>query len=550
MAASLIARSLLVSRGPLVVLDSIDLTLAPGRRVGLVGPNGVGKSTLLQTLAGSVTPDTGMIELQPATATVGLMPQEPVRSPTETVRSFLSRRTGVADAQRDLDAATRALADQAHGADDRYSTAFDRWMALGAADFDARAEQTCTDLGLVERLLEQPTATLSGGEAARAMLASVLLSRFDVVLLDEPTNDLDMEGLARLEEWVLKLDAPALIVSHDRTFLQRTITDVLELDEHSRQGTWFGGGWDAFLAERELQRQQQYERHDDYMGKKQDLLSRAQQQREWASQGGAKVRKSGENDKFVRNWRMAQTEKLAGKAARTQKSIDRLEVHEKPFEGWELRLDIPSAERSGDIVADARKAVVHRGNFRLGPVDLTVTYGDRIALVGPNGSGKSTLIALLLGRLAPDSGELDVGRNVRIGEIEQARAHLLGGESLLAEFMDACVAHGVELSVADTRTLLAKFGLGADHVPRAAGTLSPGERTRASLALLMATGANLLVLDEPTNHLDLPAIEQLEQALDTFEGTVLLVSHDRSMLERVRITRWLDLDDGHTKERH
>ena len=550
MAASLIARSLSVSRGPLVVLDSIDLTLAPGRRVGLVGPNGVGKSTLLQTLAGSVTPDTGMIELQPATATVGLMPQEPVRSPTETVRSFLSRRTGVADAQRDLDAATRALADQAHGANDRYSTAFDRWMALGAADFDARAEQTCTDLGLVERLLEQPTATLSGGEAARAMLASVLLSRFDVVLLDEPTNDLDMEGLARLEEWVLKLDAPALIVSHDRTFLQRTITDVLELDEHSRQGTWFGGGWDAFLAERELQRQQQYERHDDYMGKKQDLLSRAQQQREWASQGGAKVRKSGENDKFVRNWRMAQTEKLAGKAARTQKSIDRLEVHEKPFEGWELRLDIPTAERSGDIVADARKAIVKRGSFRLGPVDLTVTYGDRIALVGPNGSGKSTLIALLLGRVAPDSGELDVGRNVRVGEIEQARAHLLGGESLLVEFMEACDAHGVELSVADTRTLLAKFGLGADHVPRPADTLSPGERTRASLALLMATGANLLVLDEPTNHLDLPAIEQLERALDTFEGTVLLVSHDRSMLERVRITRWIDLDNGHPQERH
>ncbi len=550
MAASLIARSVSVSRGPLVVLDSIELTLAPGRRVGLVGPNGVGKSTLLQALAGAVLPDTGTIDLQPATATVGLMPQEPVRSPTETVRSFLARRTGVADAQRDLDAATSALAEQAHGADDRYSTAFDRWMALGAADFDARAEQTCTDLGLVERLLEQPTATLSGGEAARASLASVLLSRFDVVLLDEPTNDLDMDGLARLEEWVLNLDAPALIVSHDRTFLQRTITDVLELDDHSRQGTWFGGGWDAFLAERELQRQHQYERYDDYIGKKQDLLNRAQQQREWASQGGAKVRKSGENDKFVRNWRMAQTEKLAGKAARTQKSIDRLEVHEKPFEGWELRLDIPSAERSGDIVADARKAVVHRGNFRLGPVDLTVTYGDRIALVGPNGSGKSTLIALLLGRLAPDSGELDVGRNVRIGEIEQARAHLLGGESLLAEFMAACVAHGVELSVADTRTLLAKFGLGADHVPRAAGTLSPGERTRASLALLMATGANLLVLDEPTNHLDLPAIEQLEQALDTFEGTVLLVSHDRSMLERVRITRWIDLDDGHTTERH
>jgi len=549
-AASLIARSLSVSHGPLLVLDAIELTLAPGRHVGLVGPNGVGKSTLLRTLAGTNQPDSGSIELQPASATVGMMAQVVARSATETVRSFLARRTGVAQAQQNLDIATQALADQSAGADDLYSTAFDQWMALGAADFDARAEQTCAELGLVERLLDQPTAVLSGGEAARASLASVLLSRFDVVLLDEPTNDLDMDGLARLEDWVLNLESPALIVSHDRTFLQRTITDVLELDEHSRQGTWFGGGWDAFLAERELQRQHQYERYDDYAGKKQDLLNRAQQQREWASQGGSKVRKSGESDKFVRNWRMAQTEKLAGKAARTQRAIDRLDVHEKPFEGWELRFDIPNVERSGDMVSDARRAVVIRDDFQLGPVDLTVTYGDRIALVGPNGSGKTTLIELLLGRITPDEGEVDQGRNVQVGEIEQARAQLLGGESLQREFIDAADTKGVELTVADTRTLLAKFGLGAEHVPRPAETLSPGERTRASLALLMATGANLLVLDEPTNHLDLPAIEQLEQALDTFEGTVILVSHDRSMLERVRITRWIDLDTGRCKERH
>ncbi len=550
MAASLHARSLTVSRGPLLVLDSIDLTLSPGRRVGLVGPNGVGKSTLLATLAGLIVPDAGEVELQPVGASVGLMPQEPVRSPTETVRSFLARRTGVAAAQRELDEATQLLAVQARGADDRYATAFDQWMTLGAVDFDARAEQICNDLGLADRLLDQVTATLSGGEAARASLASVLLSRFDVVLLDEPTNDLDMDGLARLEEWVLNLESPALIVSHDRTFLQNTITDVLEIEEHARTGAWFSGGWDSFLTERERARQHQYERYNDYVDKKQDLLGRAQQQREWASQGSAKVRKSGENDKHVRNWKIAQTEQLAGKAARTQKAVERLEVHEKPFEGWELRLDIPRAERSGDLVADARKATVERGGFRLGPVDLTVTYGDRIAFVGPNGSGKSTLIGLLLGRIEPDAGEVDCGRSVKVGEIEQARCHLMGEHPLLREFMDAAEAHGVEQSVADTRTLLAKFGLGAEHVPRLADTLSPGERTRASLALLMATGANLLVLDEPTNHLDMEAIEQLEQALETFEGTVLLVSHDRSMLDRVRITRWIDLDNGRCTERH
>lgn len=550
MAASLIARSLSLSKGPLQILNSIDLTLAPGQRIGLVGPNGVGKSTLLQALAGLAEPDSGRIELSPRLATVGLLPQEPKGSSNETVRALLARRTGVAEAQVALDAATAALAAEIAGADDLYSEAFDRWMALGAADFDARAVEVCADLGLVNRVLDQPTSTLSGGEAARVSLASLLLSRFDIVLLDEPTNNLDVDGLERLEEWVLNLASPALVVSHDRTFLQRTITNVIELDEHSRRGTHFGGGWDSYLEERELQLQRQYERYDDYVDKKQDLLSRAQQQREWVSQGRSKVRKSGENDKNIRNYRIAQTEKLAGKAARTQKAVDRLEVQEKPFEGWELRLDIPDVARSGDIVADARGAVIERGNFTLGPIDLTISYGDRVALVGPNGSGKSTLIELLLGRLEPDDGLLTTGRNVKIGEIEQARAQLLGGESLLTEFMDAVEERDNRWSVADTRTLLAKFGLGAEHVLRPAATLSPGERTRASLALLMATGANLLVLDEPTNHLDLAAIEQLEQSLDTFGGTVLLVSHDRAMLQRVRLTRWIDLDDGQCAERH
>jgi ATPase subunit of ABC transporter with duplicated ATPase domains len=208
-------------------------------------------------------------------------------------------------------------------------------------------------------------------------------------------------------------------------------------------------------------------------------------------------------------------------------------------------LTIPTAPRSGDLVATARAAVVERGSFRLAPVDFDLVVGDRVALVGPNGSGKTTLISLLLGRLQPDAGTASLGASVVVGEIEQARAALLGDESLLDAFTTS-----TGLSVGDARTLLAKFGLGAEHVLRGAATLSPGERTRASLALLMANGANLLVLDEPTNHLDLPAIEQLEQALDTFAGTVLLVTHDRDLLERVRLTRTLVLDHGTVTERH
>jgi len=544
MPASLIARSLTVVRGPLVVLDDVELTLAPGHRAGLVGPNGVGKSTLLAALAGRGDRERGSVEVAPRTANVGLLPQEPERSATETVREFLARRSGVAPAQDELDAATAALAVGEAGADDRYSDALDRWLALGAADFDARVGEVWHDLGLGARLLDQPTLTLSGGEAARSSLASLLLSRFDVFLLDEPTNDLDLDGLDRLERWVLGLDAPVLLVSHDRSFLRRTITDVVEIDHHSHRATWFAGGWESFLAERELARQHARERFEEYDAKRSALEQRAQREREWASQGQAKVRKSGETDKHIRHFKINQTEQLAGKAARTQKAAERLEAVEEPRDPWELRLSIPGAGRSGDVVAMVRGAVVERGAFQLGPIDLDIRLGDRVVLIGPNGSGKTTLISLLLGRVSPEVGTATLGSSVVVGEIEQARSALLGDESLVDAFTTA-----TGLRIGEARTLLAKFGLGAEHVHRGAATLSPGERTRASLALLMANGANLLVLDEPTNHLDLPAIEQLEQALDTFEGTVILVTHDRDLRSRVRLTRTLDFEAGTVTER-
>ncbi|NND73577.1 MAG: ABC-F family ATP-binding cassette domain-containing protein [Ilumatobacter sp.] len=549
MAASLIARSLTVTRGPQLVLDAVDLTLSPGDRVGLVGPNGVGKSTLLHALAGWVDLDRGRVELAPPTATVGLLPQEPVRSATETVREFLARRTGVAAAQTELDRAVEDLAGGAAGAEDRYSVALERWLGLGAADFASRVGETWAGLGLSSTLLDQATATLSGGEAARSSLASLLLARFDVLLLDEPTNDLDLDGLRRLEELVVGLDAPVVLVSHDRTFLERTITDVVEIDHHDHRTNRFAGGWSAFLAERELARQHARQRYEEFDGRRQRLLDRAQREREWASQGQAKVRTSGENDKHIRNFKINQTEQLAGRAARTKRAVERLDVVDEPREAWQLRLEIPATERSGDVVVVLDGAVVERERFRLGPVDLTVAYGDRIALVGPNGAGKSTLIDLMLGRVEPDDGSVRRGRSVRVGEIEQTRTQLLGADTVVESFIAAAARRSVAMAVVEARTLLAKFGIGAEHVNRPAVSLSPGERTRTSLALLMATGANLLVLDEPTNHLDIEAIEQLEQALDTFGGTVVLVTHDRALFERVRITRTIDVVSGRCTER-
>jgi len=550
-AAPVRARAVTVTRGPLVVLERIDLTVAATDTIGLVGPNGVGKSTLLRVLAGQVAPDSGSVELTPPTATVGYLPQQRQRG-TESVRAYLHRRTGATDAQAALDDATAGLADGAQGADTRYDDALTRWLALGVADVAARVGEVWSELGLADRLIDQPTSSLSGGEAARVGLAALLLSRFDVYLLDEPTNDLDLAGLAVLERWIGELRAGVVLVSHDRTFLARTVNSVVEIDEFSHCATRFAGGWHAYLDERAAAERHAWERFEGYDTQRGNLASRAQREREWASQGQAKVRTSGETDKFIRHYRINQTEQLAGKAARTERAIERLEAVEKPRVPWQLRLDIATGARSGDVVArlSAAAVAIADSDFTLGPIDLLIAAGERVALVGANGSGKTTLLDTLLGRIAPSAGTVQLGRSVVVGEIAQARDQLLaaggtaplgagGGTTLLRAFQDV-----TGLDASDARTLLAKFALVADHVLRPPNTLSPGERTRASLAVLMAGGVNLLVLDEPTNHLDLPAIEQLETALDAFGGTVILVSHDRSLLERVRLTRIIELAAG------
>ncbi|MEU0569055.1 ABC-F family ATP-binding cassette domain-containing protein [Nonomuraea sp. NPDC005983] len=540
MSATMVVKDLGAGHGERVLFSGLDLVISPGDVIGLVGANGAGKSTLLRLLAGLDQAEQGAVRLSPATATVGHLPQEPERRPGETVSRFLARRTGVARAQAELDAATEALVEQRQGADDAYSAALERWLALGGADLAERAEEVAAELGLSVDL-EQPMTSLSGGQAARAGLASLLLSRYDLFLLDEPTNDLDLDGLERLERFVTGLRAGTVLVSHDREFLARTVTSVLELDLAQQQIRLYGGGYQPYLEEREVARRHAREQYEQYADTRSQLEARARTQRAWMEKGVRNARrKASDNDKIGRNMRVETTEKQAAKARQTEKLIDRLEVVEEPRKEWELRMEIAAAPRSGAVVATLRGAVVRRGSFTLGPVDLEIGWAERVAITGANGSGKTTLLAALLGRAPLEEGHAALGPGVVVGEVDQARGLFEGDEPLL----DAFCAQAPGLLPADVRTLLAKFGLKAAHVLRPAATLSPGERTRAALALLQARGVNLLVLDEPTNHLDLPAIEQLESALAGYPGTLLLVTHDRRMLDAVQVDRRLRVDNG------
>ena len=524
MPGSLAARDISKSFAARQVLNGVSLVVSPGDRIGIVGPNGIGKSTLLRVLAGLEEPDKGRVV---RTGTVGYLPQEPAPVDDESVLGYLARRTGVGAAEAAMDEiAARLEAEPELAA--AYSETLDRFLALGGEDFEPRARAVLAEVGLGPRT-GQAMTTLSGGEAAKAALAAILLARFDVFLLDEPTNNLDFAGLDRLEQFLDSLAAGVVLVSHDRAFLDRAVTRVVEIEAETRKVHEYAGTWSEYEAARERARAQHERHYADYVEEKGRYSALLRDRRTQAHQlGGPRklARQTGGSDRRPTN-------ALRGKVQQAKNHLERLEEVEKPWSPWRLRLDLPVAP-SPAVIAELANAVVERGSFTLGPVSLELHWGDRLAIVGRNGSGKTTLIAALLGKLPLTSGDRRLGPGVLFGELNQARDRFTG--VLLEDFVEAS-----GLLPGDARTLLAKFALGEDDVGRPAPRLSPGERTRAGLALLAARGVNCLVLDEPTNHLDLEAIEELETALETFEGCLVVVTHDRRFLERLRVTRTISL---------
>jgi ATPase subunit of ABC transporter with duplicated ATPase domains len=536
----LAARNLTVVRGAQVVLDGVDLVVDGTSRIGVLGRNGAGKSTLLRCLAGLAAPTSGTVERSPPALSVGYLAQEPDPLAGETTAAYLRRRTGLAEAEAAMQAALRAVGHHPGQAElEAYDDALARFLALGGDDHDTRRLRVLADVGLDPGVLDRPVERLSGGQRVKAALAAILLARFDVLLLDEPTNNLDFDGLARLERFLLGEQRPVVLVSHDRAFLSATTTRIAELDLHSHHLAEYGGGYDAFLEERRRRREQASADYDEARAERARLEEAARQKRDWAVSRRGERRT--DNDRALAGRRKERATAGATRAKAIERRLERLGDPEKPWEGWDLRLSLQAGRRSGEVVASLAGAVVERGRFRLGPVDLELRWRDRLALTGPNGAGKSTLLGLLAGELRPTAGTVRLGAGVVAGHLGQDRAPFPG------TLLEAVRAR-TELSVEQARSLLAKFDLGAEHLARAGAELSPGERSRAGLAVLVARGTNLLLLDEPTNHLDLDAIEELERALAGYDGTLVVVSHDRRLLAGLRLDRRLEVVAGRVAE--
>jgi ATPase subunit of ABC transporter with duplicated ATPase domains len=536
----LAARGVTVVRGAQVVLDTVDLVVDGASRIGVLGRNGAGKSTLLRVLAGLEAPTGGVVERSPPGLTVGYLAQEPDPTAGETTAAYLRRRTGLAAAEAAMEAALARMRRRPGRAElQAYDDTLARFLALGGDDHDARAPRVLADVGLHADALDLPVAGLSGGEQVKAGLAAILLARFDVLLLDEPTNNLDFDGLARLERFLAAEERAVVLVSHDRAFLSATTTRIAELDLHSHRLELYGGGYDAYVEERRRRREQAYATYEEASAERARLEAAARQKRDWAQSRRGERRT--DNDKGLAGRRKERATAGATKAKAIERRIERLGDPEKPWEGWDLRMSLRAGQRSGAVAASLVEAVAQRGRFRLGPVDLELRWRDRLALTGPNGAGKSTLLGLLAGELRPVAGSARLGAGVVVGHLGQDR------DAGSGTVLDA-VREQTDLSVEQARSLLAKFDLGAEHTARAEADLSPGERSRAGLAVLVARGTNLLLLDEPTNHLDLDAIEELERALAGYDGTLVVVSHDRRLLEGLRLDRRLEVTGGAVRE--
>jgi ATPase subunit of ABC transporter with duplicated ATPase domains len=521
------ARSITRRHAARTVLDSVDLRVDAGSRIALIGANGAGKSTLLRILAGLEPADGGTVDRR---GSVGYLPQ--LRG-TGTVRDTILEQVGVRAAAAELERLAARLAAGDLDAIEPHAAALERWLARGGADAEARLGAAAADLGLDPELFDRPLSSLSGGQASRAGLAALRVARFDVLLLDEPTNHLDADGLARLRELVAGAPGAVVLVSHDRALLADVADDVVELDARTGRATRYAGGWATYERERDAARRRERTEYELAVARRAELAAAEEEMRRRAAASMRKVRRHPrDGDKHAREWVKMRAEEMAGRARKVGTRTARVEVPDKPWEPRRLRLELTAAERRGASVLALEGAILRLGGWSLGPLDFAVAHGERVLISGANGSGKSTLIGALAGRVRLAAGRRRAAPETVVAELGQDRDALAGARSLAEE-----VRTLTGLDPAAARTALASFGLGADAAERPAATLTPGERTRAELAVLAHRRATCLLLDEPSNHLDIASLEVLEAALEDWPGALVVATHDGRFRAALRLDR-------------
>ncbi len=518
------------------ILEDVSFIVNAGDRVGLVGPNGSGKTTLLRIITGGESADSGYARVE-SSATLGYLPQGLLLASRQKVGEHLrSGIVGLDAARRQVEQlAERMSTDASPEVVQAYGEAFASFEALGGYDVEHRTEEILAGLGLNSLDPHTPLETLSGGQRTRVGLARLLLANPNLLILDEPTNHLDIQALEWLEKFLAGYAGAAIIVSHDWTFLDATVSRILELDERTHHITEYPGNYTEYALEKSRELEKQWSAWRDQQDEIARLKGAAAHLR-----GLAKFRRGGKadgGDKFAKGFFANRGLETMRRAKRIEARLEELmsaERIEKPRQSWRMKLEFGEMPRGGQIVValdDLGHAFGDRWLFR--HANLMLRHGERVALVGGNGSGKTTLLRIIVGELTPMEGHVRLGANVHLGYMPQEQENL-NLESTPLQVIREIAA----MDETAARHLLHFFLFQGDEVFTRVGTLSYGERARLLLAKLVVAGANCLLLDEPINHLDIASREQFESALDAFPGTILIAVHDRAFIDRFATSVW------------
>ena len=523
------------------LFSKVSFTLNPGERTGLVGPNGCGKTTLLRILAGLEPPSGGHVGMSPHLR-IGYLPQGFEPDPSATVGEIIGRAAGSASAL-DADLTQTAIDLAANPNDAHLSAHYDDLLRQIEWSEAGRSAQILAGLGLEGIDPGFPAVRLSGGQKTRLSLALVLLNDPQLLLLDEPTNHLDIHMLEWLEDWLIASPCGVLIISHDRTFLDRTVTRILEMDPHHGTLREYTGSYSDYLDQRQAEIDRQSTAYSDQQLEIQQMkadIARTKAQAAHTERLTSSGRKGGDNlgDKGVKDHLRRLAGKVAKKAKSREKKLERYQEDdarvERPDQTWHMKLEFGETPHLGRSVIQTEALAVGYlpGAPLLSELNLSVRAGQRIAITGPNGSGKTTLLRTLTGEIAPLGGAFRLGPTVHLGVMAQDQSDLdparTAVEHLLPWFHNQT----------EVRSHLAYFLFTGDEPPKPTALLSFGQRARLMLALLVAQACNCLLLDEPVNHLDIPSRTQFEQALNSFDGAILAVVHDRYFIQRFADTIW------------
>jgi ATP-binding cassette subfamily F protein 3 len=491
------------------LVDAASLHVRPGEKLGLVGINGSGKSTILHLIVGLDEPDSGTVSLKKG-ARIGYLPQEVLSFSGSSLLKFIMEAEHALTEVRQALKATELAFEEAEGEGEmvelaeRQADIFHDLERLGGFDLEARARKLAAGLGFKAEDMDRPVEALSGGWMMRAALARLLLAAPDVLLLDEPTNHLDLDSLVWLEDYLRSSKAAVLLVSHDRTFLDRLVTRIVEVE--AGRLTSYPGNYEHYVEEKERRDREvwaAWEAQQERVEQVKRFIERNRVRKDRARQVQARLR-----------------------------MLEKMELIEPPARNRVLRFDFPPPTRSGEMVLELTGlSKGYEGRRLYSGLTLRMRRGERLALLGANGSGKTTLLKLIAGRIEPDGGQLRYGANVRVGYFAQDQVGELDGTRTLLEEM-ASVA-GPDVTQGQLRTLLGAFLFGGEEALKKVSVLSGGERSRLALCKLLLSSPNLLLLDEPTNHLDIESRDVLERALEAYTGTLIIATHDRRLMNRL-----------------